>query len=254
MTYAEPSSQKFDESINFNATDNHNFRGALSDDGSDSEDFLNNLNDSTNDKAEEVPIGELIGSHNVSENYDLDNTMEQVTPLKESRMMNTNDLILPSSMKKQTKPSSYTYTQPTDLNYITEQAAPVYRQQEVVTQTYTSPMDLTVGSSNGLPLGTKYEKLYASRASRVTEEPYQRNLEFLDNQNGPVNMKQSTSNQNNLNQAKNNTPTKPVNNGPGAVEKLKAMLNANDENQVMVLASSVLGALILTLIFLVFFR
>jgi hypothetical protein len=35
---------------------------ALSNNGSDSDDFLDKLNNSSNEKAEEVPIGELIGN------------------------------------------------------------------------------------------------------------------------------------------------------------------------------------------------
>lgn len=84
-------------------------KGPLSHDGSDSEDFLNDLNKANNLSAEEVPITALLGirsKRNSNQNSELNISREAIKPeeiegrLLETKILRTSDMLLPESTKK----------------------------------------------------------------------------------------------------------------------------------------------------------
>jgi hypothetical protein len=79
-------------------------KGPLSHDGSDSEDFLNDLNKANNQTAEEVPITALLGirsKRNSNLNSDRDISRDQIKaddlddPFMKTKIFKAGDLLLP---------------------------------------------------------------------------------------------------------------------------------------------------------------
>lgn len=118
----------------------------------------------------------------------------------------------------------------------------------ISSQRLFEPSNLNYHSSH-LPLGTPKETLYAVRSNRFVDEPYERVTQTTGVLVDPV-ISVKAANKG----FDSSLPATVSNPGPGILQKLTKALNADDDNQVIVLASSVLGALILTLIFLLILR